>query len=150
MPGSGSAVNVRIGIHTGPITSGIVGYRMPKFCLFGDAMNTTSRMESTCPHGCIHISGVTYQLLATAGQAGGLVSRGGTDIKGKGRMVSCGCQHRAAVCEWLCQCCIGMPFMAYVKGTNETCMLTACVFIDTNMLDDSPPNTLQETFVLRG
>jgi class 3 adenylate cyclase len=32
MPGTGQPVNVRIGIHSGPITSGVVGYRMPKFC----------------------------------------------------------------------------------------------------------------------
>jgi class 3 adenylate cyclase len=32
MPGTGQPVKVRIGIHSGPITSGVVGYRMPKFC----------------------------------------------------------------------------------------------------------------------
>jgi class 3 adenylate cyclase len=87
MPNNGQPVTVRIGIHSGPITSGIVGYRMPKFCLFGDTMNTASRMESTCPHGCIQVSEATYQLLAAGGQGGGLVSSGGVDVKGKGIMV---------------------------------------------------------------
>jgi class 3 adenylate cyclase len=86
-PGSGQPTSVRIGIHTGPITSGIVGYRAPKFCLFGDAMNTASRMETTCPHGCIQVSEATYQLLAAVGEADGLTCTGGVEVKGKGTMV---------------------------------------------------------------
>jgi class 3 adenylate cyclase len=87
MPNNGQLVTVRIGIHSGPITYGIVGYRMPKFCLFGDTMNTASRMESTCPHGCIQVSEATYQLLAAAGEADGLTCTGGVEVKGKGTMV---------------------------------------------------------------
>jgi class 3 adenylate cyclase len=87
MPSNGQPVTVRIGIHSGPITSGIVGYRMPKFCLFGDTMNTASRMETTCPHGCIQVSEATYKLLAAAGASGGLKCTGGVEVKGKGKMV---------------------------------------------------------------
>jgi hypothetical protein len=88
MPNNGQPVTVRIGIHSGPVTSGIVGYRMPKFCLFGDTMNTASRMETTCPHGCIQVSNATHALLSLGGHAGQLVSTGGVEVKGKGRMVS--------------------------------------------------------------
>lgn len=59
-----SKIAVRIGIHTGPVISGVVGSRKPQFALFGDTVNTAARMQSTGETNHVHISASTYSYVS--------------------------------------------------------------------------------------
>ncbi|KAG2499440.1 hypothetical protein HYH03_002387 [Edaphochlamys debaryana] len=82
LPHTGEPVQLRVGVHSGPVTSGVVGDRMPRFCLFGDTVNVASRMESTCRPGRIHVSAATHGRLRSEPWR----DCGMTAVKGKGEL----------------------------------------------------------------
>jgi guanylate cyclase len=79
----GRSLHFRIGINSGPVVAGVIGRRKFIYDLWGDAVNTASRMESHGAADCIQITQATYELI---GDDFICEPRGTVNVKGKGEM----------------------------------------------------------------
>ena len=80
-----AAFQMRAGIHTGVVVAGIVGVKKFHYDIWGDAVNTASRMESSGAVGCVNISETTYELIKDEPMFK-FQCRGKVQTKGKGEM----------------------------------------------------------------
>jgi class 3 adenylate cyclase len=80
---TGSDLKLRIGIHTGRAVAGVIGMKKFTYDLWGDTVNTASRMESHGVPGRIQLS---REAMECVRDVFAFESRGFTDIKGKGKM----------------------------------------------------------------
>ncbi|CAB9528064.1 Receptor-type guanylate cyclase gcy [Seminavis robusta] len=85
-PGTGDLA-IRVGLHSGPVTAGVLRGKKARFQLFGDTVNTASRMESNGRKNCIHASPDTADILVSQGKSHWVMQREDKIVaKGKGEI----------------------------------------------------------------
>lgn len=90
---AGQPLQLRIGLHSGPVVAGVIGHHKLHYDLWGDTVNIASRMQSTGVEGRVQVTGVTADILRYRFV---LTRRGPVQLKGRGTVETCFLDGRAA------------------------------------------------------
>ena len=82
---NGEKIQLRVGIHIGPVIAGVIGTRKFAYDIWGDTVNIASRMESHSLPGRTQVSAAMYQRIKGKFQ---LEERGHVEVKGRGNMMT--------------------------------------------------------------